>query len=71
MSLVRLADALIAFADLRPESIGNYNGSDGLKLGDLPEVGIEKGGVVFDKISTVIVVRSLMSAGSFVTLTPV
>ena len=35
-SRVRLAEALIAFADLRPETIGNHDGSDGLKLGDLP-----------------------------------
>ena len=54
----RLAETLIAFADLRPESIGNYNGSDGLKLSDLPEVRIENGQVVFDKMPTMIVVRA-------------
>ena len=31
----RVAISLMAFAGLRPETIGNYDGSDGLKLGDL------------------------------------
>lgn len=34
-SRVRAAEALMAFADLRPESLGNHNGSDGLKISDL------------------------------------
>ncbi|MGD0328843.1 MAG: site-specific integrase [Nitrososphaeria archaeon] len=57
----RLAAVLMAFADLRPESIGNYNGSDGLKLSDLPEIRIENGQVVFDKMPTMIVVRASLS----------
>jgi hypothetical protein len=52
---------LIAFADLRPESTGNYDGSDGLRLGDLPEVRIENEQVVFEKMPTMIVVRALLS----------
>lgn len=60
-SRIRLAESLIAFADLRPETIGNYNGSDGLKLRDLPEVKIENNQVIFDKIPTMIIVRSLLS----------
>ena len=51
----------MAFADLRPESIGNYDGSDGLRLGDLPEVKIENGQVVFEKMPTMIVVRASLS----------
>ena len=31
----RVAISLMAFSGLRPESIGNYDGTDGLKLGDL------------------------------------
>jgi hypothetical protein len=58
---VRLAEALMAFADLRPETIGNHNGSDGLKLGDLPEVKLKDGEVVFDKIPTMIIVRAPLS----------
>lgn len=57
----RLSEALIAFADLRPESIGNYDGSDGLKLGDLPGVRIENGQVVFEKTPAMIVVRASLS----------
>lgn len=38
----RCAGTLIAQAGLRPEVIGNYDGSDGLTLGDLPEVAIIK-----------------------------
>ncbi|KCZ71304.1 hypothetical protein ANME2D_02506 [Candidatus Methanoperedens nitroreducens] len=60
-SRVRLAEALIAFADLRPESIGNYDGSDGLKLGDLPEVVVKDGQVLFENIPTMIMVRAPLS----------
>ena len=57
----RLAAVLMAFADLRPESIGNYDGSDGLKLGDLPEVRVDNEQIVFDKMPTMIVVRASLS----------
>ncbi|MEM3892168.1 MAG: hypothetical protein QW282_08485 [Nitrososphaerales archaeon] len=33
----RFSIALMAFSGLRPESIGNCDGSDGLKLGDFVE----------------------------------
>jgi hypothetical protein len=46
---IRVAEALMAFADLRPETIGNYDGSDGLTIGDLPELKIKDGQVVFEK----------------------
>lgn len=46
-SKVRVAAALLAFAELRLETIGNYNGSDGLKLGDLLELKITDGKVSF------------------------
>jgi hypothetical protein len=58
---VRTAEALIAFADLRPETLGNYNGSDGLTLQDLPELGIRKGRVKFEKGPARIIVRSPLS----------
>lgn len=47
---IRVAEVLIAFADLRPETIGNHDGSDGLTLDDLPELQIKDGQVVFAKI---------------------
>jgi len=58
---VRLAETLIAFSDLRPQSIGNRNGSDGLRLRDLPELKLESGQVVFEKIPTMVIVRSTLS----------
>ncbi|MFH0748965.1 MAG: site-specific integrase [Candidatus Bathyarchaeota archaeon] len=57
----RVAEALIAFADLRPHSIGNHDGSDGLTLGDFPELKIEGNSIVFEKVPTMIVVRTNLS----------
>lgn len=51
----------MAVADLRPESIGNFDGSDGLMLKDLPELKMESGKVTFEKIPTMVVVRSSLS----------
>jgi len=58
---IRVAEALMAFADLRPESIGNFDGSDGLTLKDFPELRIEDKEVRFEKIPTMVVVRSSLS----------
>jgi hypothetical protein len=58
---VRVAEALIALSDLRPGSIGNNDGSDGITLKDLPELRIERRKVSFEKIPTRIVVRSNLS----------
>ena len=58
---VRTAEALMAFADLRPESLGNYDGSDGLTLRDLPELKIVEGEVSFEKVPTMIIVRPKLS----------
>jgi len=60
-SRIRVAETLMAFADLRPEALGNYDGSDGLRLKDLPELRIENGQIIFDKIPTMIIVRSNLS----------
>jgi site-specific recombinase XerD len=60
-SRVRVAEVLIAFADLRPHSLGNHDGSDGLTMGDFPELEIEQGNVVFEKMPTKVVVRSNLS----------
>lgn len=47
----RVACALLAHAGLRPESLGNYDGTDGLKVSDFIEVEIKprKQEVVFKK----------------------
>jgi hypothetical protein len=58
---IRVAEALMTFGNLRPESIGNYDGSDGLTLKDFPELKIEDGQVGFEKIPTMVTVRSSLS----------
>jgi len=56
--------ALMAFAGLRPEVLGNMYGLDGLRIGDLPEMHTEVEHVTFTKVPTMIVVRpSLSKAG--------
>jgi hypothetical protein len=53
----------MAFSGLRSESIGNYLGTDGLRLKDLPEVKIDPVSktVTFEKIPTMVVVRKTLS----------
>jgi hypothetical protein len=53
--------ALIAFAGLRPEVLGNARGTDGLNTGDLPDMKIENGRVFFVKSPPIIVVRASLS----------
>ncbi len=60
-SRVRAAEALIAFAGLRPESIGNDDGSDGLMVSDLPDLKITDGEVKFEKVPAMVVVRAPVS----------
>ena len=60
-SRVRAAEALIAFAGLWPESIGNDNGSDGLKISDLPDLKIADGEVRFEKVPAMVSVRAPIS----------
>ncbi|MCJ7609263.1 hypothetical protein MUP00_06300 [Candidatus Bathyarchaeota archaeon] len=58
---IRVAEVLIAFSDLRPESIGNHEGSDGLTLGDLPELQVKERQIVLEKIPTLVGVRANLS----------
>jgi len=58
---IRVAEALMAFGDLRPETIGNYDGTDGLRLKDFPELKIQNGKVIFEKIPTMVIVRATLS----------
>ncbi len=55
----RVEIALIAFSGIRPESLGNYNGTDGIKLGDLKELNIDT--LEFEKVPTMLVIRSSLS----------
>ncbi|MGI0130575.1 MAG: site-specific integrase [Thermoplasmata archaeon] len=61
---MRVACALIAFAGLRPEVLGNYLGNDGLQLQDFPELRVRKDSVDFSVTPTVIRVRSELSKSS-------
>lgn len=52
----------VAYGGLRPESLGHQYVKDGLKLGDLPELDIEK--LEFAKTPTLVVVRPEISKAS-------
>ena len=58
---VRVAEAFIALADLRPQVLGDHRGQDGLRVRDLPELRIEDGRVAFEIIPTMVVVRAPLS----------
>ena len=71
---VRIVLALMAFSGLRPGAIGSYEGNDGLRLKDLPELhyvgdgcrsaGQElhaKGRAIFEKVPTLVRVRTSSS----------
>jgi hypothetical protein len=55
----RVAIALMAFSGLRPESLGNYDGTDGIRLGDLKEFDISK--LEFEKTPSILTVRTALS----------
>jgi len=57
----RTACALVAHAGLRLESLGSYTGYDGLTICDFPELRIKGSEVNFEKIPTMVVVRSALS----------
>jgi len=57
----RVSIALMAFSGLRPESMGNYDGSDGLRLGDFVEAEITDEGLEVSKVPTMLVVRRGLS----------
>lgn len=57
----RAACAIIAFAGTRIEVLGNYTGTDGLQLGDLPEMDIKDGKAEFESFPTMVKVRKTLS----------
>ena len=57
----RTIASLMAFCGLRPESIGNYTGADGLRIGDLRELEVTSRTVKFSKKPTIVVVRKTLS----------
>ncbi len=58
---VRVAEAFIALANLRPQVLGDHWGQDGLRLRDLPELVIEGGRVTFEVTPTRVNVRASLS----------
>ncbi|MBI2938383.1 MAG: site-specific integrase [Thaumarchaeota archaeon] len=57
----RVTASLMGFSGLRPESIGNYLGNDGIRLKDVPELRIEGGKIVIEKTPLLITVRKTLS----------
>lgn len=57
----RVAIGLVAFSGVRLEVLGNYEGSDGLKIGDFPELAIEGDKVTFSETPAMIVIREELS----------
>jgi hypothetical protein len=53
----RVSIAMIAFSGLRPESLGDYLGTDGIRLEDFTEAKISPKGIEFGKVPTVLRVR--------------
>ena len=57
----RVSIALMAFSGLRPQSLGNYDGTDGLKIGDFIEAEIKADSIKFQKIPAILVIRKGLS----------
>ncbi|MEM3192668.1 MAG: site-specific integrase [Candidatus Parvarchaeota archaeon] len=57
----RVACVLMAHSGLRPESLGNYLGDDGLRISDFPEMEIKDGKVTFKNIPTIVIIRPELS----------
>jgi integrase len=55
----RALTSLVAFSGLRLFSIGYHDGSDGLRLGDLPDLNIDN--LEFEKVPSAIIVRQELS----------
>jgi integrase len=61
----RVAMAMMSFSGLRPESLGDYFGNDGIRLGDFKEAKITSQGIEFEKVPSIVAVRSNLSKGRF------
>jgi site-specific recombinase XerD len=56
----RVAIAIMAFSGLRPESLGDYEGTDGLRLGDIKDLRISDE-IQFDKAPSMVMVKNKLS----------
>jgi hypothetical protein len=57
----RTTSVLVAHTGVRIKTIGNYQGNDGLRIRDLPEMTIEEQTVGFESVPTLMVVRRELS----------
>jgi hypothetical protein len=57
----RVSSAFLAHGGLRPETIGDYRGQDGLTIHDLPELTLDHGEVGFESIPSIVIVRPSLS----------
>ena len=57
----RVASILVAHSGLRLKTLGNYEGDDGLRIRDLPEINVEGDSVGFKQIPTLVIVRRELS----------
>ena len=56
----RVTIAIMAFSGLRPESLGDYEGTDGLRLGDIKDLRISDE-IQFDKTPSMVMVKNKLS----------
>ena len=57
----RAACVLVSQCGLRIQTLGNYVGKDGLRIGDFPEMKIENDSITFEHTPTIVVVRKELS----------
>jgi hypothetical protein len=57
----RVSVASIVFSGLRPESLGDYLGTDGIRLEDFTETKISGKGIEFEKVPTTLLMRRALS----------
>ena len=61
----RISTSMMGFSGLRPESLGDNHGTDGIRLGDFKEAKITPNGIEFEKIPSIVTIRSNLSKGKF------
>lgn len=57
----RVACVLLAHCGLRPEVLGNFDGTDGLRIKDVPDLELERNEVYFTQMPAMVRVRSALS----------
>jgi integrase len=65
----RVVIALMAFSGVRPQVLGSYDGSDGLRVGDLPELELRGTTIEFKQVPTLVRVRASSSKAGHAYLT--